>query len=431
MSNQLTTVVDKLEIISETGEATDVSGGFQVFKYYESLFSPHITAYLTLIDTGNVKSKTDTQERPADIVSAIPIRGKENLNLVLCHKTGRLSFGANQAGDYPLRIVFANSSTAKGTSIISLQLTSQIAVKNKKKVLAGAYKGLISNSASKIFDSLLSESPSRVRVIDPTKNALDFKGSQIERPLDKLIDLATQSISVNSDGTPGYFIFETQDGVSFRSVQEMCNAGSELVYSHGEGQVAREEGDFRILHFAEKQDFNLLKSMESGAFGARFIEWSPYNLEYKEEIVKLDPNTFSNMGAEPLSGIDIDDQDLNLRTISFITNDGNSAVGLSSERNNDPQKWAALSSMRYNTLFNQAIDIAVPMNLQLRAGQTINCHWPRISEEKAEEGVLDQSKSGKYLILHLCHIFNSVPQVGSMTHMTVIRDTHGLHTGVE
>ena len=82
-------------------------------------------------------------------------------------------------------------------------------------------------------------------------------------------------------------------------------------------------------------------------------------------------------------------------------------------------------------MFNQAIDIAVPMNLQLRAGQTINCHWPRISEEKVEEGVLDQSKSGKYLILHLRHHFTNVPQVGSMTYMTVIRDTHGLHTGVE
>jgi len=431
MSNQLTTVVDKLEVISETGEATDVSGGFHEFAYYESLFSPHITAYLGIIDTGNIKSKTDTQERPADIVSAIPIRGKENLNLVLCHKTGRLSFGANQAGDYPLRIVSTISTSEKGKNIIYLQTTSQIAVKNKKKVLAGAYKGLISNSVSKIFDLLLSESPSRVRVIDPTKNALDFKGSQIERPLDKLIDLATQSISVNSDGTPGYFVFETQDGVSFRSVQEMCNAGSELVYSHGEGQVAREEGDFRIIYFTEQQDFNLLKSMESGAYAARFIEWSPYNLEYKEEIVKLDPNTFSNMGSEDLTAIDVDDIEADLRTYSFITNDGNSAVGLSSERNNDPQKWAALSSMRYNTLFNQAINIAVPMNLQLRAGQTINCHWPRISEEKVEEGVLDQSKSGKYLILHLSHHFKSTPQVGSMTYMTVIRDTHGLHTGVE
>ncbi len=431
MSNQLTTVVDKLEIISETGEVTDISGGFDEFAYYESLFSPHITAYLGIIDTGSIKSKTDTQERPADILSALPIRGKENLNLVLCHKTGRLSFGANQAGDYPLRIASAVNSTYKGKSITYLQLTSQIAVKNKKKVLAGGYKGLISNSVVKIFDSLLNESPSRVRVIDPTKNTLDFKGSQIERPLDKLIDLATQSISVNSNGIPGYFVFETQDGVSFRSAQEMCNAGTELVYSHGEGQVAREEGDFRIIQFVEKQNFNLLKSMESGAVAARFISLCLRDFEVRDEIVKLGEDTFPNMGAESLSGIDIDDQDLDLRTFSFITNDGNSAVGLSSERNNDPQKWAVLSSMKYNSMFNQAIDIAVPMNLQLRAGQTINCHWPRISEEKVEEGVLDQSKSGKYLILHLSHHFTNVPQVGSMTYMTVIRDTHGLHTGVE
>ena len=56
---------------------------------------------------------------------------------------------------------------------------------------------------------------------------------------------------------------------------------------------------------------------------------------------------------------------------------------------------------------------------------------PRISEEKIEEGVLDQSKSGKYLILHLSHKFDSTPQVGSVTHLTLIRDTSGLHNGVE
>ena len=106
MSNQLTTVVDKLEIISETGEATDISGGFDEFAYYESLFSPHITAYLGIIDTGNVKSKTDTQERPADIVSALPIRGKENLNLVLCHKTGRLLAEALNLKDHEYQVCF-------------------------------------------------------------------------------------------------------------------------------------------------------------------------------------------------------------------------------------------------------------------------------------------------------------------------------------
>jgi len=45
--------------------------------------------------------------------------------------------------------------------------------------------------------------------------------------------------------------------------------------------------------------------------------------------------------------------------------------------------------------------------------------------EKKEEGAVSQQQSGNYLILHLCHSFNSQR---SFTSMTVVRDTYGLHT---
>jgi len=440
MSNQLTSRVDKLDIISASGEATDLSGGFLGFRYYESLFSPHITAYLTVFDTGSsVKSSTDKQERPADIVSAIPIKaqGKELLNIVLCHKTGRLSFGANNATDYGLRVVQASTETQKSKTMVEISLVSQVAEKNKTSVLSGAYGGLISNSASKIFNSLLGSFPSRSQLIDKTKNSLDFKGSQIERPFNKLIDLATQSISSKGKGSPGYFIFETQDGLNFKSAQEMANAEHKFTYEVGQAQVKRGDGDFKIVQYQQKSEFNLLKSYTCGSLGSLFCQWSPLTGEYKEYVFKPDENTFETMGSEgfpttaSLSNTSFIDSETiaNYRTYAFITNDGNSKIGLSTERNNDPFSWAALSSMRYNSLFNQAIDIIVPMNLQLRVGQTIRCEFPRTSKDNPEQGVLDQSRSGKYLILHLGHHFTNNPQTGSTTHMTIIRDTNGLHKG--
>ena len=45
--------------------------------------------------------------------------------------------------------------------------------------------------------------------------------------------------------------------------------------------------------------------------------------------------------------------------------------------------------------------------------------------EKKEEGAVSQQQSGNYIILHLCHSFNSQR---SFTSMTVVRDTYGLHT---
>ena len=53
----------------------EVSGGFASFSYYESLFSPHITAYITFLDAGaSVKAapEQDVQERYGTLFSSKP-----------------------------------------------------------------------------------------------------------------------------------------------------------------------------------------------------------------------------------------------------------------------------------------------------------------------------------------------------------------------
>ena len=47
-----------------------------------------------------------------------------------------------------------------------------------------------------------------------------------------------------------------------------------------------------------------------------------------------------------------------------------------------------------------------------------------LENEKCSEGV-DKRQSGKYLILHLCHFFDTTK---SVTSLTLVRDTYGLHT---
>ena len=91
--------------------------------------------------------------------------------------------------------------------------------------------------------------------------------------------------------------------------------------------------------------------------------------------------------------------------------------------NNDPREWQAKSPMRYNLLHSQMMEIQVPCNLELRAGDVIKVEIERQGDDK-ELGGLDEHLSGKYLILHLCHHFDSKR---SFTSMTIARDTYGLH----
>ena len=77
--------------------------------------------------------------------------------------------------------------------------------------------------------------------------------------------------------------------------------------------------------------------------------------------------------------------------------------------------------MRYNTLFTQTIKMQVPLNTALRAGDVIECNFPKITSSKTNSFDRDQI-SGLYIIKELCHHFDSV---GSYSIMTIIRDTFG------
>ena len=102
-------------------------------------------------------------------------------------------------------------------------------------------------------------------------------------------------------------------------------------------------------------------------------------------------------------------------------------VGISSEINNNPEIWRVQALTRYNSLLNKIIDIVVPCNLELRVGQVIDCAWMKKTAQP-EQGASDEKLSGRYLIMHLSHKFNGTGQTGSLTHMTIVRDTDGIYS---
>jgi hypothetical protein len=64
--------------------------------------------------------------------------------------------------------------------------------------------------------------------------------------------------------------------------------------------------------------------------------------------------------------------------------------------------------------------MTVPSNTNLRAGDLIECLFPKTTNSDKKE--YDQDQSGLYMIKELCHHFD--PN-GSYTSMKLIRDTFG------
>ena len=95
---------------------------------------------------------------------------------------------------------------------------------------------------------------------------------------------------------------------------------------------------------------------------------------------------------------------------------------VSTDENADPFKYQSQALMRYNVLFTQVIEMTIPSNTNLRAGDIIECQFPKITQSNAKE--FDTETSGLYMIKELCHHFDTD---GSYTSMKLIRDTFGKH----
>ena len=153
---------------------------------------------------------------------------------------------------------------------------------------------------------------------------------------------------------------------------------------------------------------------------------SPRTFKYDEIIFKLREKNLDNyLGKKP----DVDPEFDNFtRTHYHILDIGCLEDGVSIKTNNDPKRWQAESTTRYNLLFTQVIQITIPCNADLVAGDVIYCDFPYVTPLNKSATPFDEQFSGKYLILHLCHSFDLSAGGKSYTALTLVKDTYGKYT---
>jgi len=100
---------------------------------------------------------------------------------------------------------------------------------------------------------------------------------------------------------------------------------------------------------------------------------------------------------------------------------GTMEPGISTATNADPTDYQSQSLLRYNFLFTQSLNVMIPSNTNLRAGDKIECLFPKVSTNPARE--YDTDVSGLYMIKELCHHFDAR---NSYTSLNLVRDTFGI-----
>ena len=412
----------------KSGLEVRIEGKILGFNYYESLYSPMVTGSLVLEDTGGSVEDEKTGIL-GTIKDGMKISGFEEVSFQISTRYGELNFK-----NYPLIVTGSPSNfDLPNRQTILLNMVSKTKIDSSKKPLTRNYpEAPISETITKILNKELKISEDKLN-IEKTKNQDKIKGNHLGA-LDCILKMCKKSIPAEGKD-PGYFFYETQDGHNFRSIDGLIKKGIEdfdneqyakmhTYYYFGSiaAKLEDENGnDFKVLTTPNVvRDEDQIKAMSEGLYCVRIITKNSLTGEYKEEIKNLLSDT--NLGEKQEKVVDDNNY---LKSYCFHISPGADDPGVSDTILNNPADYVPQSNMRYSLLHSQVVQIQVPCNVQLKAGEVIKLYLENITQSNKNEQIYNNLRSGFYMICHLSHVFT--PK-NSYTSLTLLRDTRELYT---
>jgi len=400
--------------ISKEGKEEPLTGKTVNFNYYESLYSPVVSGNLTYVDAGG--STEDKKDNLTSIKDGLPITALEDLKVKIQTAFGTLDFTKDpfKVTSSPIMHQESNRQTVLLTFVNDKEL------KNSEVPIFDRYVGKISDSIKKILLEKLQISNDKID-IEATKNSYGFVGKG-RGALNIILDLCRRSVPVKGDA--GYFFFQTQDGFKYKSINSLLSQEPKQKYLYYGAMRTNQENsdnDFKILLPPKvKKDQDITKTLKDGTYVNRNVFFNPQTFEHSEVVFSVDKDGVKKtLGGE----LPIKTNDLKsfVKTNHHILDIGSFEVQ-NQNPNNDPREWQASSTMRYNLLHSIVMEIQIPCNTELMAGDIIEIEIESIKEDMVQSPS-DEQQSGKYLIMHLCHHFDSLR---SFTSLTLVRDSYGI-----
>jgi hypothetical protein len=436
---------DELTLESnDRSRSVGLIGGAILFEYFEDIFSPTITAKIKIVDNGNVIAPESNQDGDKQsIYNGLPLRGGERLSLKIAGNSATnpgLNF-SKRVEDYFYVSSITDVISETNRETFTLHLVSREAITNETVRVGKKFKvdSAISNSVENILKDYLKTN--KVGKIDKSSNKYGFIGN-LRKPFTILIWLASKAVPEKSgSGTAGFLFYQTQDGFQFRSVDDLLEQSPKATYTYTQSQDSYDDkelkvnNDFKILNYHVEKNQNLLEKLKLGTYASHRMFFNPLDFSFSnpedglfklEDYVGKTNNLGSQLKLPPLSeGSDLTLGDAPTRIITAVYDVGTMDPGVSTDINSDQSLYQSQSLMRYNILFTQTLNIVVPSNTNLRAGDVIECQFPKITQSDAKE--YDTETSGLYMIKELCHHFDVN---NSYTSMKLVRDTFGINKKV-
>lgn len=406
----------KYEILTivKDGKEQPLQGKTINFNYYESLYSPVVSANMMFVDAGG--SVKNDKDNVTSIKEGLPITALEDVQVKIKTKFGTLDFtkDAFKVTSSPIMDQESNRMT------VLLNLINDKEIKNSELPIFDRFVGKISDTVIKILQQKLQVSKDKIDV-ESTKNSYGITGKG-RGALNIILDLCRRSVPVKGDA--GYFFYQTQDGFNFKSIDSLLSQDSKQKYVYSgalKDNLENSDNDFKILSAPRiKKDQDITKALKNGTYVNRNVFFNPQTFEHSEIVFSVDKD-----GVKKTLGGDLPVKPKDVKGFTKTNHhilDIGSFETQNQNPNNDPREWQATSQMRYNLLHSIVMNIQIPCNTELRAGDIIEIDIESQQEDKVDSPS-DEQQGGKYLILHLCHHFDTLR---SYTSLTLVRDSYGI-----
>ena len=410
---------------TKTGQEVPIMGKILNFNYYESIYSSTVSGSIALEDVGGAVEDEKTGVL-ATIKDGMKITGFEEVAFHVFNESGNLNFR-----NYPLIVTGSPSVDESNRQTVLLNLASKTEIESSKKPLSRNYpEAPISDTILKILKDELKISKDKLD-IETTKNQDKIKGKN-QPPLDVVTKMCRKSIPAEYKD-PGYFFFETQDGFNFKSIDGLIDEGiksfsnedynKEHTFYYFASLAANLDNDnnnYKVLRTPlVRKDEDQLRALRTGMYNVRIITRNRLTGEYKEEIKNLLSST--NLGEKQEKPVT---NEVYCKSYTFELSPGQDDPGVSDVILNNPADYVPQANMRYSLLHSQMVDILIPCNLNLKAGEVIKLYLENITQGNKNDQIYNNLRSGYYMICHLCHSFS---QTNSYTSLTLLRDTRELY----
>lgn len=429
---------------NQGGNTVDLSTGLARIEYRESILQETLEVLVIFAEVGQ---SVGTGENAKGVIEGLPVCGGEELDLEMIDNY-----------DTKLAVkVHVNKSSAitKSTTmnVVAMSLTSKEYFLNEITRVVKRYDGYISDSVYRIMKEVVKTTKSII--VDATLNKYNFIGNSrkpfyictwlCKKSIPKIESAKTNtktSSANNKNPTAGYFFYETSQGFFFKSIDKLLDITGKVppkyIYNDSVdipngyfGKIV----DYSVVAASEEETggMDIQSKLQMGTYGNRARCLNPYSQEYKDQV----KTSGEQQGKVKTAGKELQclpDWLENQVSREFVATlpvgtlpEGATVeeqLKKSKESTMDVESTIAQAPMRYNQLYARKIEITIPANFNLHAGDLIYCDLPEQSAKDQQQ--VSTKLSGTYLISDLCH---QVTPERTFTKLNLVREGDGKKGG--